>query len=73
MAESKEEFLSLLFEEGRVLTNLKFFPGPDCASADQLFEAATAAIRTALDADGGDLIPAAGSKSIAIADYVSSL
>lgn len=73
MSASEKEFLSLLFEEGRVLDNLKFFPGPDCASADQLFEAATLAIRAALVDANGDNIPANGRETIAIGDYVQNL
>ncbi|ANV24381.1 hypothetical protein [Agrobacterium pusense] len=73
MTVSDTKFLSLLFAEGRVLDNLKFFPGPDCVSADQLFEAGEAAIKAALAADSGDDIPGDGRESISIGEYVQSL
>lgn len=69
MTASENKFLSLLFEEGRVLDNLKFFPGPDCASAEQLFEAGDAAIKAALAGGSGDDIPADGRKVVSIVDY----
>ncbi len=69
MTESETKFLSLLFAEGRVVDNLKFFPGPDCKTADQLFEAGRAAIAAALGAEAGDNIPANGREVVAIGDY----
>ena len=73
MAVSENKFLSLLFAEGRVLDNLKFFPGPDCVAADQLFEAGNAAIKAALAAGEGDDIPQDGREIVSIGDYVQSL
>ncbi len=70
MTESENKFLSLLFAEGRVLDNLKFFPGPDCASADQLFDAGFAAIEAALADTGGDNVPSDGRQVVSIGDYV---
>ncbi|SCB33889.1 hypothetical protein [Rhizobium lusitanum] len=72
MIASDNKFLSLLFEEGRVLDNLKFFPGPDCASAEQLFEAGSAAIQAALAGESGDDIPSDGREVVSIVDYARS-
>lgn len=72
MSESEKRLLSLLFEEGRALKNLKFFPGPECSSADQLFEAAGVAIDTGLRAGDEDMIPGDGGKSVSIGELVSS-
>ena len=73
MSESEKRLLSLLFEEGRVLENLKFFPGPNCTSEEQLFEAAHDAIKMALADKGGDRIPVEKRKPIAIGDFVNSI
>lgn len=73
MSKSEDRLLSLLFQEGRELKNLKFFPGPECASADDLYNAAGAAISAALQIDDGDMIPVGNGKSISIADFAANL
>jgi hypothetical protein len=72
MSESENRLLSLLFEEGRVLKNLKFFPGPECSSADQLFDAAHAAISAGLRAGEEDMIPVESVKAQSIGELVNS-
>jgi len=72
MSESENRLLSLLFEEGRVLKNLKFFPGPECSSSDELFDAAHAAISAGLKLGNEDMIPADGVKTRSIGELVNS-
>ena len=73
MSESENKLLSLLFEEGRELKNLKFFPGPECASSDQLYDAAHAAISAAIGIQDGDMIPIGSEKTTSVAEFVQSL
>lgn len=73
MSESENKLLSLLFHEGRELNNLKFFPGPDCGSSDQMYDAACEAINTAMKIDDGNMIPVGRADPTSIADFVSRL
>lgn len=73
MSKSEQALLSLLFEEGRVLENLKFFPGDNCTSEEDLFDAAHSFIRAALDGEGTTDIPVTTVKSVAIGDLVQAL
>jgi len=73
MTTSENKLLSLLFEDGRVLENIKFFPGDKCASAEELFEDAHEAIRQSLSAGCPSVIPADGAKKMSIGDIVSSI
>lgn len=73
MAKSENQLLSLLFEDGRVLENIKFFPGEKCASSEELFGAAYNAIAAVVDGKGIDVIPADGAKKLSIGELVSSL
>ena len=60
----KESLLSLLFDHGRELTNIKFFPGTARGiTADQMCEAATNAIKSALAKGPVDDPPLSGRKS----------
>jgi hypothetical protein len=68
MSASEKKFLSLLFEEGLVLENLKFFPGDKCSSPDQLFEAGFDMISRALSGEGAEVIPVSNVESRAIGD-----
>ena len=50
MTESKSKLHSLLFEEGRKLENIKFFPGDSRGlTAGQMMDAAAESIRRAFD------------------------
>lgn len=68
---AEQRLLTLLFEEGRVLENLKFFPGDECTSADDLFGAAYEAIRMTLDGNSVSAIPSCGAPVVAIGDAIS--
>ena len=68
MNTSEKKFLSLLFEEGLVLENLKFFPGAMCSEPEQLFEAGYEMISRALAGEGMEVIPVSGAESRAIGD-----
>lgn len=73
MSASEDRLLSLLFEEGRVLVNLKFFPGEECHTADELFDAAHEQITASLQGEGLGLIPGIDGKKVAISDLVKSI
>ena len=68
MNTSEKKFLSLLFEEGLVLENLKFFPGESCSSADELCDAAYEMISRALKGEGEGVLPPVSSPSKAIGE-----
>jgi hypothetical protein len=56
-----EKLHSLLVAEGRELVNIKFFPGSDRGlTADQLAEAAQAALAAALNSELVDNPPVSG-------------
>lgn len=60
MTESKSTLHSLLFEEGRELENIKFFPGDSRGlTAEQLKDAAASSIARALKS-GGNVPPRTG-------------
>lgn len=62
-----ESLHSLLFEEGRKLENVKFFPGDDRGlSATKLCEAADAALRAAFDGGLIDEPPRSGREKTTI-------
>jgi len=73
MSASENQLLSFLFDEGRELKNLKFFPGPECASSDQLYEAAHAAISAAIVIENANMIPVGSEKIVSVAEFVESL
>lgn len=57
----KDELLTLLFDEGRELMNIKFFPGTARGlTSDQMCEAAANAIRSALAKGPVDNPPLSG-------------
>jgi hypothetical protein len=68
----KEKLLSLLFEEGRKLINLRFLPGDNVASADDLCDASHEALRQALASDVED-IPKISRTQVSIGDLVKTL
>lgn len=72
MSTSEKEFLSLLFEEGTVLENLKFFPGEDCSSREELCAAAHDLISRALAGEGEGLVPVSGVAQKAIGDLAAA-
>ena len=73
MSKSEKRLLSLLFEEGRVLDNLKFFPGEECASSDELFDAAYDAISATMSGKSEFIVPEDGADKKAIGELVNSL
>ncbi|TWC90203.1 hypothetical protein FB593_1011483 [Rhizobium sp. SJZ105] len=73
MTKSEDRLLSLLFEEGRVLDNLKFFPGEECASSEELFDEAFLAISEVTSGKSKIVMPMAASEKVAHADFVASL
>lgn len=73
MTVSEDRLLSLLFEEGRVLDNLKFFPGEECASSEELFDEAFFAISEVLSGKSKSVVPMAGNEKLSHADFVASL
>jgi hypothetical protein len=60
----KDKLLSLLFEQGRELINIRFFPGTGRGlTADQMCDAAANAIKSALDKGLVDNPPLSGRAS----------
>ncbi|MEE9388529.1 MAG: hypothetical protein V3U96_07950 [Paracoccaceae bacterium] len=67
MDAAPESLHSLLFEEGRQLENIKFFPGTDRGlTAEKLCNAADKAIRSALDKGPIDVVPHTGREKTSI-------
>ncbi len=61
MTESTSKLHSLLFEEGRTLENIKFFPGDSRGlTAGQLADAAAGSIRRAFESGLENAPPATG-------------
>lgn len=73
MAVSETALLSLLFEEGRELENIKFFPGSECESPDDLFVAAHEMIRASLDGRSVSQVPGEGLKQFSVEEFVARL
>ena len=71
MNASKEGTLhSLLFEEGRELVNIKFFPGTDRGlTANQLSDAAAAVIRSVLSREMSHNPPTTGQRKVQLEDF----
>lgn len=74
MKSGMEKLHSLLFEEGRGLENIKFFPGTDRGlTPDQMCEAAQAAIHAALARGPHDNPPTSGRKKTSLASMISDM
>lgn len=71
MTESKSKLHSLLFEEGRKLENIKFFPGDSRGlTSTQLADAASDAVRRAFAADLKSTPPSTGMAKCKLEDFV---
>lgn len=75
MSESaKEKLLSLLFGGEKELVNIKFFPGDNVSSGDELLGAAHEAFSMALaNEDGTDDIPGTGREQVPFGELIAKL
>ncbi len=70
----KDKLLSLLFGGERELVNIKFFPGDNVSSGDELLETAHDALTQAIAReDEPDDIPGTGREQVHFGDLISKL
>jgi hypothetical protein len=72
---AQDMLLTLLFEEGRELKNLKLLPGDHVGSTEDLCAAANSALRQGLEnaAQDDDHVPALTKAPVSIGSLVSGL
>lgn len=71
---AKQKLFSLLFEEGRELVNLKFFPGSDAGLTEEgLYKAAEPALRQLLERASVSEPPHSGLSSATLREMLPSL
>lgn len=68
MSASIKKLQALLFDEGRALVNIKFFPGDKAQTVDQLADAAHDMLCSALKDGREDKPPMSGQKRASIAE-----
>lgn len=74
MTESeKDKLLSLLFDEGRELVHLRFFPGDNVSSGAELRDAAHDAITLALTGQSVKGVPKLGRPQVHFSELVAQL